>query len=282
MKHKISFNAIVLVTVMAAFGAFQCHVMAHKTVKNGFYPHSLADFSTTGRSFGAGVMPYYEDEKGEKYVLIGREVNSGRKREWAFFSGGSELNSSDKSRMEHPLDCAAREFYEEAALHATLGWDEATTKNYIAQHATEVIAQYSRDLRSRPAIIYMVKFEKDQIEKIVDRYKYIFTEHTVDDRFKEKDALAVVKYQDLIDAVKQNKQRVALDKNLPSWFNSDKEDTILMFYMPYYLLRARYAPDDIFRVSGRAYHYVQDACMCGQNHQFLAQEPVKKSFRSKL
>lgn len=286
MKRQISFKNIMMLSIILVLSAVQFPGMAHKTCKTGFYPHDLSDFSTTGASFGAGVMPYYEDEKGEKYVLLGREVNSSHK-EWALFSGGSEISATDKNRMEHPLDCAAREFYEEAALHKTLGWDEAKVKEYISKNATEVIARYSRDLRDRPSIIYVVKFQKKQIEAIIEKFKDVVNDRTLEDRFKEKDALAVVKYQDLVDAVKKNEPRIALDKNLPSWFNKDTEDKILMFYMPYYVLRARYAPGEPFRVSGVTYHYVNDAPQSSQksghkNYQFLAQERAKTGFSSKL
>lgn len=271
---------------------FQCQGMDQnglKTVKNdhskGFYPVSLSDFRKTGKSFGAGVMPYYEDEKGEKYVLLGREVNSRNKREWALFSGGSERDGRNRCLMEHPLDCAAREFYEEAILHKTLGWSEAEVKAYLKKNTTQVIARYSRDVKSsRPLIIYVVKFEKKQIEAIITTFKKVFNDAHLDEKFKEKDALALVKYQDLIDVVKKDEQRVALDKTLPYWFNKDEEDKILIYSMPYRLLRACYAPEEIFKVSGKEYHYVKDILptdLQKQNYQFFAQEEVTKQICSK-
>ena len=51
--------------------------------KKDFYPATLADFSTLGKTFRALVMPYYE-EHGEKYVLMGREINS-RNKAWDLF-----------------------------------------------------------------------------------------------------------------------------------------------------------------------------------------------------
>lgn len=277
-----------ILALMAAILAFPCQGMRKNSSKDGFYPQNVSDFCTIGRSFGAGVLPYYEDEKGEKYVLLGREVNS-LSNEWAFFSGGCEASVTDKRSMEHPLDCAAREFYEEAALPITLGWDQAKVKEYISKNATEVIARYSRDVKSsRPLIIYVVKFSKKQIETIINTFQRVFNDSKIEDTFKEKDALAVVKYQDLIDAVKKNERCVKLDKNLPSWFNKNKEDSILIFHIPYFLLRARYAPDVPFRIRQTEYHYIHDVSLSSQGdigkqqYQFLAQEPVNKGLRSKL
>lgn len=271
MKQLITYKSI-LFQALAAICALQCNAGTHDT---GFYPTKLSDFTAIGRSFGAGVMPYYEDEKGEKYVLLGREVNSGLKREWAFFSGGSE-RTGDENSVEHPLGCATREFFEEAALYQTLGWDQAQVKKYIQNNTTEVIARYNRDVKSsRPIIMFVVKFEKKDIEKIISTFKNIFNDPKIDDAFKEKDALATVKYKDLIEAVSKNQQGIQLDKNLPHWFNKDDEDKALMYSVPYNLLRARYIPNQTFIVSGKRYHYVKDSTMGDtQKHTFIAQEPL--------
>jgi len=244
---------------------------------NGFYPKSLADFSATGKPYGAGVMPYYEDEKGGKHVLFGREINSFNKREWAFFSGGSEVSTTEKQMMEHPLDCATREFYEEAIIGKTLGWSESELKEYIKKNTTEVIAEYSRFIdESRPLIMYVVKFKQKEIETIIKAFKSIFNEKDLDEKYKEKDALALVEYQNLIDVIKENKPWIPLEKNVPYWFNKDKEDKALLFYMPFRLLRARHVTEQLFNIDNKPYHYVKDEQeKFNDVYQFFALERVQ-------
>ena len=276
-----------MIASLIVFNGMLLVCMTRQSDKNfkTFYPQSLSDFSKTGKSFGAGVMPYYEGKDGEKYILLGREVNS-RAHEWALFSGGSEQSATVKNEMEHPLDCATREFYEEAVLQKTLGWDEAATKEYITKNTTEIVARYSRDVRkSRPLIIYQVKFTKKDIETIIGKFKNLFDDETLDKKFKEKDALALVKYQDLIDAVKKDEPWVTLDAKLPSWFSKTEQEKICLFSMPYRLLRARHASEAIFTVSGKKYHYVQDPLSTKKEKQnvfFFAEELVKNNLRSKL
>ena len=179
-------------------------VLGMELNNKGFYPKNLSAFCTLKKPYGAGVMPYYEDEKGEQYVLIGREINSPRK-EWAFFSGGSEESLDKKGEMEHPLECATREFYEEAIIGKTLGLDQEQLKEYIKNNTTEVIAEYARDINfKRPLIIYMVKFTKDDIITIISKFNDIFKDTSLEEKYREKDALAVIHYQHLITTIKKN------------------------------------------------------------------------------
>lgn len=280
MKRRV----IISFSIIACFAASMSGMDSKNQHKNGFYPTSLADFCTTGKPFGAGVVPYYEDDKGDRFILLGREINS-RYKEWAFFSGGSEESNSQKGLMEHPLDCAVREFYEEAIIEKTLGLSESALKEYMKKNTTEVVAEYARDINfKRPLILYFVKFTKEQIVSIVHTFKEVFHDKNLEEKYREKDALAVISYQAFIDTIKNNEWRVPIDKNLPHWFDKDEEDKALIFYMPHQLFRARYATNEIIKYhnNNTLYRYVQDKS-CDENLKLFALEWVESTtIKSKL
>lgn len=244
-----------------------------KEDSRGFYPTTLADFSVTGTDFRAGVMPYYE-ENGEKYVLLGREINS-KTKEWDFFAGGSEKSLLDPLAQEDPLDAATREFYEEACVPKTLGWDTAQVKDYIANNTTNVVALYGRNVAShRPAVVYFVKFSKADILKIMKNLQSCFADKKMSHSFKEKDALVVVKLKDLITATKNYKSTLKLDKKLPYWsLKGDKQDAILFSGMLDTFLHAWYTPEARYGKHG-TYRYIQDE-VSNKMYIFFAQELIK-------
>lgn len=265
----------VTMSVIAIVAGASLHAM---NKGKGFYPQTMADFSKTGKPFGAGVLPYYEDENGEKYVLLGREVNS-KANSFAWFSGGSELKNG---KAEQPVETAARELHEEAMLEKSLGLNESDVKNYIEKNSTAIMARYSRDVASsRPLIMYMVKFQKQDIEKIIETFKNNFNDEKLDQKFKEKDALVVISYNNLVNTIKNNKWKISLDKNLPQWFNKGEQKEIDFARMSFNALRSYYVPEETFKFFDRRarkeveYHYVQDK-VSDNTLQFYAQEEVKQ------
>jgi len=161
----------------------------------------------------ASVLPTFVDEKGIKWVDIGREgFGRTKKHTYDDWSGG-------RSKREHnPLTSAAREFLEEHILERVLGWSLADTEKFILENL-EVVVAYSRDKnpcnpQSRDArnVTYIVDFNKYATELFNNFYEAREQEEARYDELgtrgkyrttTEKDRIAKVKWNDLKDAIEK-------------------------------------------------------------------------------
>lgn len=196
----MKFNKIIVLTV----GLMLCNGAA---AMNKFNPQSLNDFQQA--QFTAGVLPYFKSKSGTKYVVLSREASGNDKGEWDAFSGLSDpLKNS--SKYEHPTDAAGREFFEEAILASTLGWDLATTQKYIKvgdNNTKRVIGRYGGG-KGR-FLYYETNLGFDNIKKLINKFDSART-NASSSKYKEKDALIVVKYKDLQKAIKNGNPRIQL------------------------------------------------------------------------
>lgn len=163
---------------------------------------SLKTFWQKGNA--AWVLPMYSYNN-QKYVLLGREAGGGDKGTYDAFGGKKDPQD------DHPTTTAAREFEEEAITAATLGWNLATTKNYvkISTGNTSVVicnAKMKHGQKSGPwHATYLTNFSLADINKLGKNF-HNARKNAKSWKYKEKDELAVVTWSDLVTAVNNKKQ----------------------------------------------------------------------------
>lgn len=194
----------------------------------------------------ASVTPVYT-HKDKLCVIPTREAEGkdqkkgGKKYTYDDFSGGSEKKDTN------PLASAAREFWEEAMLQETLGWNIEDTENFIKENTLYAIAYTkdpnphnpkSRDVRN---VTYIVNFDKyadklfanfyDARKSEQARYKKLGTrrrhQHTT-----EKDKIASILWDDLKEASITNKKTIWAAVKDPQTKRFKKEQVTLRPFFP--------------------------------------------------
>jgi len=163
------------------------------TAQTTYSTLSLTDIQWKSSS----VLPFFYNNKGEKYAILSREAAGRARGTYDDFGGKAETYDL------HPLESAAREFWEEAILKDTINLTLEQTKEYLDidnTENTESIIVYLTDSSSNVTYITdFTNYYKDffnnfyRVRKKQTRWK-----------FKEKNKIAIVKWNDLACAVKSN------------------------------------------------------------------------------
>lgn len=156
-------------------------------------PPALSDFQYGS----ASVLPFYNLRR-TKYVILSRE-------KWGRDAGTYDDFGGKRDQGEnHPVISAAREFWEEAILDGTVGLSLARTQNYIditqSRNTHYVVANTTR--RGAKNVTYITNFNKYKTQFINNFYKA--RRNSTKRENKEKDRIAIVKWQDLKDAIVNN------------------------------------------------------------------------------
>jgi len=147
--------------------------------------------------FSAGFLLPEAVIDGEKYILLGRE--SAGRDQGTFDSFGGSRSSEDG---HDPLMCVAREFYEEAILGSTLGMDLDEVREYIdlsAGHTSHIfgIHYLERGFHNILCLTHMSHEDFDAIQSNFPDAWHAARQWV----FKEKDALALVRYSDFNEVI---------------------------------------------------------------------------------
>ncbi len=119
---------------------------------------NLASYANRASS----VLPIYTNSNNQQCVILTREARGKDKHTYDDFSGGREPHET------HPIQSAAREFWEEAILKETLGWNVEDAENFIdpKRNNTTLVIAYSKDKdphnpesRGASNVTYMVNFD---------------------------------------------------------------------------------------------------------------------------
>jgi hypothetical protein len=167
----------------------------------------------------ASVLPIYKELDQQEYVILTREIWGKDKGTYDDFSGGR-----NKGEM-HPIETAAREFWEEGILNETLGWSLEDTKNFIdpQNNNTLQIIIYSKDRdpnnpqsRNSRSVTYIVNFDKygntllnhfyDALT--VEKIKHTTSPHKGKRSTMEKDLIASVPLSKFKEAIINNTNKV--------------------------------------------------------------------------
>jgi 8-oxo-dGTP pyrophosphatase MutT (NUDIX family) len=142
----------------------------------------------------AGVLPIYW-HKGTKFVAVAREDSGTDRGTYDAFAGA-------RDQGEHnPTLTAARECAEELVTHRTMGKGVSKMQAYIdVNHKnTELVIAHSR----KHYVLFVVRFDH-----YIDRIKHTFYKAVknpnLDRKYREKDKLAFVPWQEFKEAIKNN------------------------------------------------------------------------------
>ncbi len=161
---------------------------------------------------GATVLPvFYED--GIRKVLISEENVPGSPFYQTYEGWGGGFSPKED---KNALDTAAREFWEEALLQYTIGFTLEETKTYLQTKNVEAIIKVHAipkffpkkdEKRTKPIFIYIVKFERSDIEQIKKRFFQQLQSYNPPDednfKFREKGNLAVVEWSSLVQSIRE-------------------------------------------------------------------------------
>ncbi len=141
----------------------------------------------------AFVFMFFHKDDRPLYVLLGRQSSGHDKGLYDDFGGRRD------SGENHPADTAAREFSEELNSKKTMGLDADDIRSYIGakkDHTKDVIASHKR-------VIYMTRFDEDVIKNLKQNF---YKDHgmVLAQDHLEKDLLAVVKVEDLMQAIRDS------------------------------------------------------------------------------
>lgn len=154
----------------------------------------------------ASVLLVYTDRHGTKKVILADEGHGWDRGTFCDFGGKRDQGET------HPVQTAAHEFYEEAIIPTIFGWTLADTQNFIdiaTSPNTDQINVYSN--KKICHVNYLTDFSqyKDTFFKNFLSARKNATDH----RFREKNRLAIVIWQDLKDAITQQRR---------SWFTKNQ------------------------------------------------------------
>jgi len=132
-------------------------------------------------------------------VILSREVFGSSKGTYDDFGGGRDKGE------KHPLITASREFFEEAILALSLGWTLAEVQNYIdiakTGNTTHIIV-HARN------VTYIINFDR-YTKKFLNNF-YKARKQAKDPVWKEKDRVALVKWETLRKAINNYKRNTGL------------------------------------------------------------------------
>lgn len=202
----------------------------------------------------AGVLPFFY-ENGKKYVLLSRESRGRRKGTYADFGGSRDKTPSgaweDMTSItmfnnysstgtlitlseKHPVHTASREFWEEAILDLTIGFNPKQTREYIDQRNknTNLIIACQVSSAKTPDT-YSVSYITDFTEH-VDTFTSNFfkaRKHAIDNPTtrndqQDKDIIAYVEWDAFKDAIctaKQNANSPVIADTIIKWDQKTKK-----------------------------------------------------------
>lgn len=189
----------------------------------------------TYRCKSASVTAVYT-HKNKRCVIATREAHGTSRGNYDDFSGGREKGETN------PLTSAAREFWEEAMLQETLGWNIEDTENFIKENTLYVIA-YTKDKnphnsKSREVrnVTYIVNFNEyaallfakfyPGLDNEKKRYRKLGTpkrqQHTT-----EKDKIGTILWNNLKEASITNKKTIQAAVKDPQTKQFKKEQVTL-------------------------------------------------------
>jgi len=142
----------------------------------------------------ASVLPTYKNPQGQTMVILSREAH-GKDKGTYDAAGGKR----DKGEM-HPEITAARECLEELILEKTAHIKLPTIRKHI--HVDSGNTKYIIARTSKNSALYISDFSKywDKIRKRFYSARHNAKQH----KYKEKDHLAVVKWNDLKNVIAQS------------------------------------------------------------------------------
>lgn len=157
----------------------------------------LSDFD-----FGAAsVLPVFTDAVGTKYLILSREAHGTDKGTYDDFGGKRDYigPKQNQKRESHPVITAAREFFEEAILALSIRLSLQKTREFIDLKAsnTEAVVAYGHN------VTYITDFGVYADQFFDNFYKAFNT--TTSKHSKEKDRIAVVRWDTLCTTIAQNK-----------------------------------------------------------------------------
>lgn len=205
-------------------------------------PPALSDF----KYGSASVLPFYNTRR-TKYVILSREKWGRDAGTYDDFGGKRDKGEND------PVESAAREFWEEAILDRTVGLSLMQTQNFIditkSRNAHYVIANTTR--RGAKNVTYITNFNKYKTQFISNFYKARRNSLKIEN--KEKDRIAIVKWQDLKDAIVSHQHKshsvYVTASVINPITNKGEEQKILL--RPYLVVKLRQFFRDQPHVSGK-------------------------------
>ncbi len=180
---------------------------------------SLADY----RCYSASVLPTITED-GELYAILSREAY-GRKHKFGKLHKYDDFSGGRDEGEEHPIETAAHEFFQEAILSGTLGWDLEQATEFIKAENDNTWAVIAYSSEANPDVKHQRKARNVTYITTFDTYKDRFFENFHKARAKEierykkegvskghwtnaeKDRLAKIKWRDLKSAVINQQDR---------------------------------------------------------------------------
>tara|TARA_B100001123_G_C15019821_1_gene911040 strand:+ start:121 stop:738 length:618 start_codon:yes stop_codon:yes gene_type:complete len=171
-------------------------------------PHSI---------YSAGVLPYFIDENGTIYTLLGKDLDG----VWSDFGGRCE--PKDKS---DPETTAAREFYEES-IGSIMDINIVSSRIKYDKEFTKCL--HSKTLNGSPYYMYLVKIPynqnryREEFKRAYEFQKYIQS----DKKYLEKTDIRWVSFDTLMSSMenKNNEQvLVPLRKVFKATINTNKTE----------------------------------------------------------
>ncbi len=139
----------------------------------------------------ASVLPFYTSRR-EKYLILSREAY-GKSKRWTYDDFGG---SRDKGENDSLLT-AAREFFEEGIIDKCLNITLDDLYNYIKNHTEFIVAKTKPD--NAGTVTYIVNF-KQYKNQFINNF-YSARRRATTRETKEKDRIAIVKWNDLKQAI---------------------------------------------------------------------------------
>jgi len=187
---------------------------------------------------GASVLPIVESEG---VVLLGREAGGKHRGLWDSWGG---------SRDENEFDCkitAAREFFEEAILGKTLGWDLSSTEQFIDPANQETTLVIAKELQTDLFVcLFHTTFTTEQKNQLIDHFAYA-RQSSTSWKYLEKDGIALVNWDDLAMAVLSSSRGDLVNVKAHVTYPSNQETIITL--RPYLVSMLRPYIED------HAYHW---------------------------
>lgn len=159
--------------------------------------HAMPKIKQSLRSYpfrSASVLPItylLQDGKPVKYAILAQETNARKQDEYDDFGGRKDENDG------HPVNTAAREFYEEAIVAATLGWSLSQTEEYIALKTGNTQLIFAHNKR----VTYLTYFSPIQIALLKHKF-HAARAAQLNPAYKEKKQIATVRWDILASAIR--------------------------------------------------------------------------------
>ena len=181
--------------------------VSQKIQKKAFLkPASKAPRLSELKYSSGSVLLVYTDRNGTQKVILADEAHGWDRGTFCDFGG-----KRDKGEV-HPVQTAAHEFYEEAIMPTIFGWSLDKTRDFIdiaKSNNTRQINVYSN--KKMCHVTYITDFT--QYRDIFFKQFPTARRNAKDHRFREKNRLAIVTWQNLKDTITQQRS---------SWFTKNQ------------------------------------------------------------